>query len=117
MCWTINTGTGRSAGSCGRTRASASGPRVDRPIATTSTRPVARHDVGAELLEFGYWTEEPALVKGAERFLVELMRSSEGLDPNADSFDPDLAPVDYDDVAMAEAWAEMRWAQAEEEAV
>jgi len=34
------------------------------------------------------------------------MRSSEGLDPDADSFDPELAPVDYDDVAMAEAWAE-----------
>lgn len=67
-------------------------------------------------LEFGYWTEEPALVQGAERFLVKLMRSSEGLDPDADSFDPELAPVEYDDVAMAEAWAELRWAEAEEEA-
>lgn len=39
-------------------------------------------------LEIGYWTEEPALVSGAERFLTRLMRSSEGLDPDADSFDP-----------------------------
>ncbi len=55
-------------------------------------------------------------MQGAERFLVKLMRSSEGLDPDADSFDPELAPVEYDDVAMAEAWAELRWAEAEEEA-
>ncbi len=60
-------------------------------------------------LEFGYWTEDRALVQGAERFLVRLMRSSEALDPEADAFDPDLAPVDFDDVAMAEAWAELRW--------
>jgi hypothetical protein len=58
-------------------------------------------------LEFGYWTEEPAIVKGAERFLVKLMRSSEGPNPDADAFDPDLAEVDYDDEAMADAWAEM----------
>ena len=31
------------------------------------------------------------------------MRCSEGLDPDADSFEPDLAPVDYDEAAMAEA--------------
>jgi hypothetical protein len=37
------------------------------------------------------------------------MRSSEGLDPDADSFEPDLAPVEFDDVAMAEALVEMRW--------
>lgn len=67
-------------------------------------------------LEFGFWTEELALVQGAERFLVRLMCSSEGLDPDADSFDPDLAPVEYDDAAMAEAWAEMGWIEAEEEA-
>lgn len=54
-------------------------------------------------LEFGYWTEDSALVKGAERFLVRLMRSSEGLDPEADAFEPDLAPVEFDDAAMADA--------------
>jgi hypothetical protein len=41
-------------------------------------------------LEFGYWTEDRALVQGAERFLVKVMRASEGVDPDADSFQPDL---------------------------
>lgn len=58
-------------------------------------------------LEFGYWTEDPALIQGAERFLVRLMRSSEGVDPDADLFEPDLAPVEFDDAAMAEVLAEM----------
>lgn len=60
-------------------------------------------------LEFGYWTEDPALVQGAGRFLVKLMRSSEALDPDSDSFDPELAPVEYDDEAMFEAMADRRW--------
>jgi hypothetical protein len=59
-------------------------------------------------LEFGYWTEDRALVEGSERFLVKLMRSSEALDPDADSFEPELAPVKFDEDAMAEAMAEMR---------
>jgi hypothetical protein len=67
-------------------------------------------------LEFGYWTEDRALVQGAERFLVKLMRSSEALDPDADSFEPDLAPVEFDDVAMAEALAEMQWEEAGDDA-
>jgi hypothetical protein len=54
-------------------------------------------------LEFGYWTEDPALIEDTERFLLKLIRSSESLDPDADSLDPDLAPVEFDDVAMAEA--------------
>jgi hypothetical protein len=57
-------------------------------------------------LEFGYWTEDPALVAGAERFLAKLIGSSEPLDPDSDSFDPELAPVEYDDDAMREAFAE-----------
>ena len=40
MCWTMTTGTGNDAGSCGSTAVSASGPPVDEPIARTSTRPV-----------------------------------------------------------------------------
>ena len=60
-------------------------------------------------LEFGYWTEEPDLLKAAESFLVKLMRSSEALDPASDHFEPELVPVEYDDAAMAEAMAEMRW--------
>lgn len=66
-------------------------------------------------LEFGYWTEDEALVQGVQRFLVKLLRSSEGLDPQADSFNPELAPVDYDEVAMSEAWAELSWEDAYEE--
>lgn len=68
-------------------------------------------------LEFGYWTEDRALVQGAERFLVKAMQSSEGLDPDADAFEPDLAPAEFDDVAMAEALAEMRWDDADDDAV
>jgi hypothetical protein len=40
-------------------------------------------------------------------------KSSEGLDPDADSFEPDLAPVEFDGEAMAEALAEMRWDEAD----
>jgi hypothetical protein len=58
--------------------------------------------------------EEPELVEGAERFVVNLMRSSEDLDPEADSPDPDLAPVEFDDEAMAEALAEARWDDADD---
>jgi hypothetical protein len=43
------------------------------------------------------------------------MRSSEGLDPEADTFEPDLAPVEFDDAAMAQASAELRWDEAEED--
>lgn len=63
-------------------------------------------------LEFGFWTEDPALLRGAERFLVTLMRYSEGLDPDADSVEPDLAEPEFDDDAMAEAWSDqIRWAE------
>lgn len=57
-------------------------------------------------LEFGFWTEEPSLLDGAERFLVMLMESSEGLDPELDVFQPDLAPYEFDDEAMADYAAE-----------
>jgi len=66
-------------------------------------------------LEFGYWTEDPALLEGAERFLVKLMRSSEALDPAVDHFEPELVPVEYDDEAMAEAMAEREWDEQEPE--
>src|ERR1039458_9552856 len=39
MCWTITTGTGKSAGSDGSTVISALGPPVETPIATTSIGP------------------------------------------------------------------------------
>jgi hypothetical protein len=66
-------------------------------------------------LEFGYWTEQPKLLEGAERFLVKLMVSSGDLDPDADIPDPELAPVEFDDEAMAEAMAEARWDDADDE--
>jgi hypothetical protein len=60
-------------------------------------------------LEFGFWTEEPSLLDGAERFLVKLMGSSEGVDPTSDVFQPDLAPYEFDDEAMADYAAEFGW--------
>jgi hypothetical protein len=57
-------------------------------------------------LEFGFWTEEQTLLDGAERFLVQLMASSEGVDADSDAFRPDLAPYEFDDEAMADYAAE-----------
>jgi len=51
-------------------------------------------------MEFGYWTEDPALIQGAERFLVKLMGSSEALDPGSDLFDPELLELQFDADAM-----------------
>lgn len=53
-------------------------------------------------LEFGYWSEDTALMDGAARFLLSLIAASEGVNSDADSFTPDLAPVDYDDEAFIE---------------
>lgn len=57
-------------------------------------------------LEFGFWTEEPSLLEAAERFLVRLMAASEAVDPASDAFEPDLAPYEFDDEAMADYAAE-----------
>lgn len=59
-------------------------------------------------LEFGYWTEEPALLEGMERFLLRLVAASEGLAGAAEPT-PQFLPVDYDDEAMREAMAEIEW--------
>jgi hypothetical protein len=59
-------------------------------------------------LEFGYWTEEPALLEGIERFLLRLVAASEGL-AGVDEPTPQFLPVDYDDEAMREAMAEIEW--------
>jgi hypothetical protein len=64
-------------------------------------------------LEFGYWTGDPGLLDGAEWFLLGLIRSSEDLDPDANFPDPSLAPVDFDDAAMAEALNEADWDDAD----
>lgn len=58
-------------------------------------------------LEFGYWTEDKALLDAAEHFLVQLLGASEDLNATDDKLNPDLASVEYDDVAMAEALADM----------
>jgi hypothetical protein len=60
-------------------------------------------------LEFGFWTEEQTLLDGAERFLVQLMALSEGVDPESDAFRSDLAPYEFDDEAMADYAAEFGW--------
>jgi hypothetical protein len=65
-------------------------------------------------LEFGLWTEDRALVEGAEDFHLKLMRSSEALDPESDVLDPDLAPIDFDHEEMARVWRERLEAMGEE---
>jgi predicted nucleotidyltransferase len=63
----------------------------------------------------GVLDEDQALVKGAERFLVEAMGSSEALDPDSDHFEPELAPFELDEDAFAEVAAEMEWDEAEKD--
>ena len=41
------------------------------------------------------------------------MRYSEALDPESDWFEPDLAPVEYDDEAFRDILAEMCWDEGE----
>jgi hypothetical protein len=62
-------------------------------------------------LEFGYWTEDEDLVGAVQQFLVGLIGASEDIDSAADAVDPELARVDYDDAAMAEAWADHQQAR------
>jgi hypothetical protein len=66
-----------------------------------------------QLMEHGYWTEHADLLDGMHRFLVGLIGASEDIDSVADNVDPELAPVDYDDAAMAQALAEQRHAEEE----
>jgi hypothetical protein len=66
-------------------------------------------------IEFGFWTEDPALLKGTERFLTRLMGSSEALDTDSDHFDPELLPIEFDDDAMWEAWQALRELHADDD--
>jgi hypothetical protein len=68
-------------------------------------------------VEFGYWTEDADLVRGVKRFLVNLIGASENLDSAADQPDPELAPVEFDNEAMAEAVAEWHQARVEDAAM
>jgi len=59
-------------------------------------------------LEYGYWSADPALLEGMERFLLRLVAASEGL-AGADEPAPQFLPVDYDDEALREVMAESEW--------
>ena len=54
-------------------------------------------------LEFGCWLSEPELLSKALRFLAQVLRHSEDLDPDSDVVEPDLVDPEFDDEAMAEA--------------
>lgn len=56
-------------------------------------------------LEFGCWQADPKLLSCAQRFLTQVIAKSEDLDPDSNTMDPDLVEIEYDDQAMAEAWA------------
>jgi hypothetical protein len=58
----------------------------------------------------------PDLVNGAFELLVALIAASEDLDSAEDSPDPELAVVESDDKAMADAAAEMYEARREQAA-
>lgn len=62
-------------------------------------------------LEFGYWTDDADLVRAVERFLIDLIRASEDIDSVSDGLDSELARVEFDDAAMAEAWTEAQQAR------
>ncbi len=54
-------------------------------------------------LEFGVWLEDQELLQSAERFIIQMLRSSEGIDPDEDLFEPEFVEFEYDDEAFAEA--------------
>jgi hypothetical protein len=58
-------------------------------------------------LEFGYWTEDADLLAATESFLEQLVGESEALDAVPDEPYPEFVEVEFDDEAMAEAYAEM----------
>ena len=53
----------------------------------------------------GCWQTQPDLLGSAQTFLTRILANSEDLDP--DTMQPDLAEIEYDDQAMAEAMAEL----------
>lgn len=65
-------------------------------------------DASRRSLEHGYWTSDPQLLAGYERFLLKLIAASEGLGGEDEPY-PELLSVEFDDDAMAEAAAEMAW--------
>lgn len=53
-------------------------------------------------LEMGLWTTEPELLEAARDWLLRLVANSEPLRSASDDSSPELVPVDYDEVAIAE---------------
>jgi hypothetical protein len=67
-------------------------------------------------LEFGVWLTDPKLIATARRFLLEVISTSEDIDPANDQFEPELVPYEEDDAAMSAAYAAEREAAADFEA-
>ncbi len=57
-------------------------------------------------LEFGYWTEDPGLVRGAEKFILRLIAASEDFDSEFDTPAPEFVERDFDNDAIADAAAD-----------
>lgn len=57
-------------------------------------------------LEFGHWTQDPALLREAQRFLAALVADSEPVESLKEASTPELLEPDYDDEAFAEYAAE-----------
>ncbi|MEU6381659.1 hypothetical protein [Streptomyces sp. NPDC046909] len=66
-------------------------------------------------LEFGVWLDDPDLLADAEQFLVKVMRSSEGIDPDDDLFEPEYVSVGYDDEAFYDAMGNVEDASEEDD--
>lgn len=58
-------------------------------------------------LEFGMWTDDPALLERNLAFLLDLVRFSQPLDSLTAGPEPELVHADWDDDAFAQAWADM----------
>jgi hypothetical protein len=56
-------------------------------------------------LEFGLWLDDADLLRAAKKFMAQVLRYSEDLDPDAYGLDPDLVEPDYDDEEFAEVLA------------
>ncbi|MGW5155749.1 hypothetical protein ACWEPN_09735 [Nonomuraea wenchangensis] len=65
-------------------------------------------------LEFGIFSTDRALVRGAYDFLADLLSVSEPFDSKARRPTPDMAPVEYDDEAFGNA-ARAMWGHLSEE--
>ena len=58
-------------------------------------------------LEFGLWTRDEELVHACLEFTLDVLRLSEPLEPGTQTPTPELIEAEWDDVAFAEAAAEL----------